>query len=659
MIARRCRTCSARAASRAATMPTAARPVKNGTLRNPASIPIRLRTSSATRTMPMVTNDGTYSYQYDAVGNLTQQTTLATGAYTKYAYDNDNRLTSVSNFTNSGVQTQQVSYVYDVFGNLLSRSLTLYTNGVAGTPQKSEFIYDDPADNGQIVLQFQTTGSATPTSANLTDHYLWGPAVDQLIADEQVSGVSAPGTILWPLIDNQGTVRAVANSAGQLLDDITYTAFGQILGHTASNPAAVDTIFGYTGKYTDPATSLQWNEARWYNPVSGTFLSPDPAQADVNTYRYAGNGPTNGTDPRGLAEDFDGPSIGGRDVGFLQGIWEDVSSWWNTDPTQIHTFQVGDRTYSYSGAETQSRLANRLGYVVYAPRHAEQTREQMVEGLGQRWYIASKGYGYSNKDIGDINSLALGPAVFGYLFGYNGIAEWQEQLDMTGRRLSLSEARFRGLMGGLSFGASAAPVASTGLSALRVFRVPTAATELPLLFEGNQVTLNSSIFDFRSPFVEAELSEAGVGAEVDPLSLQSTDVNFLSSKVANGNLFNRLRANAYPYNEIYIEGATGTRYVLDSYNPELGEIVCARRHNWHLFAKRVRLNYIREAAAKYAPGSKIAEVPTSGALAGARLQGNLFLEIPMQAEPVPEGVLDAATKLRITIRDVYGKVYNP
>ena len=189
-----------------------------------------------------------------------------------------------------------------MFGNLLSRSLTLYTNGVAGTPQKSEFIYDDPADNGQIVLQFQTTGSATPTSANLTDRYLWGPAVDQLIADEQVSGVSSPGTILWPLIDNQGTVRAVANSAGQLLDDITYSAFGQALSHTAANPAAVDTIFGYTGKYTDPATGLQWNEARWYNPVTATFTSRDPAQADPNSDRYADNGPTDGTDPSGLYE---------------------------------------------------------------------------------------------------------------------------------------------------------------------------------------------------------------------------------------------------------------------------------------------------------------------------------------------------------------------
>jgi hypothetical protein len=36
-----------------------------------------------------------------------------------------------------------------------------------------------------------------------------------------------------------------------------------------------------------------------FNPSIGTFMGPDPAEADLNTYRYCGNQPTMATDPTG------------------------------------------------------------------------------------------------------------------------------------------------------------------------------------------------------------------------------------------------------------------------------------------------------------------------------------------------------------------------
>jgi len=41
-------------------------------------------------------------------------------------------------------------------------------------------------------------------------------------------------------------------------------------------------------------------DARYYNPRTGQFLSTDPAGADTNPYRYAGNDPVNASDPSGL-----------------------------------------------------------------------------------------------------------------------------------------------------------------------------------------------------------------------------------------------------------------------------------------------------------------------------------------------------------------------
>ena len=61
----------------------------------------------------------------------------------------------------------------------------------------------------------------------------------------------------------------------------------------------------------DPASGLQNNLNRWYDPEVGRWISEDPigfAAGDANLYRYVGNSPTNYTDPDGLerrsANDF-------------------------------------------------------------------------------------------------------------------------------------------------------------------------------------------------------------------------------------------------------------------------------------------------------------------------------------------------------------------
>ena len=105
------------------------------------------------------------------------------------------------------------------------------------------------------------------------------------------------------------TRRAVRNIAGGKSDlssiamHRVYDSYGNMTSQT--NPsaglgvAAVDCIFGYTGRPFSTPTGLQNNLNRWFDPSVGTWLSEDPAAADENLYRYAGNAPTDGTDPRG------------------------------------------------------------------------------------------------------------------------------------------------------------------------------------------------------------------------------------------------------------------------------------------------------------------------------------------------------------------------
>lgn len=135
------------------------------------------------------------------------------------------------------------------------------------------------------------------TGANgaVTERYVYGPAVDQVLAVDSVGS-----QVLWMLSDQQGSVRTVISSAGTKLKSIEYDGFGNVVSDSAPTVAV---RFHYTGREWDADTQLQNNRARWFDPATGRWLSNDPmgfAAGDVNLQRYVGNGGTNATDPSGL-----------------------------------------------------------------------------------------------------------------------------------------------------------------------------------------------------------------------------------------------------------------------------------------------------------------------------------------------------------------------
>lgn len=80
--------------------------------------------------------------------------------------------------------------------------------------------------------------------------------------------------------------------------EFTYDSFGKLTSATA--PAAVDLLFGHAGGEFDAENGLTKHGVRYYNPTTGRFLSEDPANADINLYRYANNNSINNVDPTGL-----------------------------------------------------------------------------------------------------------------------------------------------------------------------------------------------------------------------------------------------------------------------------------------------------------------------------------------------------------------------
>ena len=69
-----------------------------------------------------LTADGNYSYQYDDNGNLTRKTLLATGNFTQYTYDAENRLTKVEDFVaGNPTPTATSTYRYDGLGRRIEK----------------------------------------------------------------------------------------------------------------------------------------------------------------------------------------------------------------------------------------------------------------------------------------------------------------------------------------------------------------------------------------------------------------------------------------------------------------------------------------------------------------------------------------------------------
>src|SRR5207302_10908765 len=105
----------------------------------------------------------------------------------------------------------------------------------------------------------QNIALAFDGQSSLTNRYLDGPEVDQILADEQFHPVLAGqmpaviGDLFWMLTDNLGSVRDIVDSSGAVRDHLVYDSYGKVTSE--SNPAVVET-YGYTGRERDTESGL-------------------------------------------------------------------------------------------------------------------------------------------------------------------------------------------------------------------------------------------------------------------------------------------------------------------------------------------------------------------------------------------------------------------
>lgn len=249
--------------------------------------------------------------------------------------------------------------MYEKTGNAGSNALTTINKVGGGS---SAFTYDkngnQTAGDGRSLVYTSFNMPKTITKGSTTSNYSYGSGRERILkvssnatktttirylgkAYEQVSTSSdsviehkhyipAGGTTVlytqrssnindtrYMHQDHIGSVDAITNEAGQVIERASFDAWGERRNPNWTTAAASIlslTTRGFTGHEHDDDIGLINMNARMYDPNTGRFLQPDTFvqfwnhTQGLNRFAYVRNNPLSAIDPSGLFEhETDGP----------------------------------------------------------------------------------------------------------------------------------------------------------------------------------------------------------------------------------------------------------------------------------------------------------------------------------------------------------------
>lgn len=226
--------------------------------------------------------EGTYSYSYDANGNLIQIRPPGDDwdGTVQYTFNQRNLLTAYDVHDGTDWVTL-TEYAYDGNGDRVQQ--VVYENG---TPIATNYT-NDPQGLTQVLVA-ETDGDAT--------YNVFGQGL--------ISSETAGGTY-FSLADGLGSVR-VEVVDGVVTNISTYSPYGKLIAQIGW----FGTTYGFAGEQYDQMTQLVYLRARYYNPYINQFQSRDPFHGysklpqTQNGYSYVSNNPINRVDPSGLCEEY-------------------------------------------------------------------------------------------------------------------------------------------------------------------------------------------------------------------------------------------------------------------------------------------------------------------------------------------------------------------
>jgi RHS repeat-associated protein len=267
-------------------------------------------------------------YRYDDRGNLIER--VQNGERSEYAWDAFNRMTRAT--TRRGVTT----FAYDPLG----RRIAKHSQAIEGTAlrETARTIYGWDGDT----LALESSVRQGHGAGERTVHYLYerdsfvplvqatrnrairlAPTTDvkALMAGndgkydisldplwngeyEQEAEPFSKDEIAFYQCDHLGTPQELTDCEGKVAWSAQYKAWGQAKEaiSEAAYKAGMRSPIRFQGQYFDDETGLHYNRHRYYDPLSGRFVSKDPIGllGGFNTHTYAPN-PVQWIDPLGLA----------------------------------------------------------------------------------------------------------------------------------------------------------------------------------------------------------------------------------------------------------------------------------------------------------------------------------------------------------------------
>jgi RHS repeat-associated protein len=243
------------------------------------------------------------TYRYDALGNRTQ--TIENGAVTDYVANNLNQYTSVGGAT----------YSYDLDGNLIA---------ITGSAADATYDYDTrnqlvrvTTSAGVWEYEYDEFGARTATVHNgqRTEYLLDPTGLVDVVGEYDGAGnlinrythgngltsqIHVGGSASYYDFDAVGSTVGLTGATGLVENSYTYRPFGERV--TAAE--AVANPFGFVGQYgvMNEGNGLSFMRARYYQVGTGRFLNVDPLGlngGEKNLYGYVGNNPGGAIDSQG------------------------------------------------------------------------------------------------------------------------------------------------------------------------------------------------------------------------------------------------------------------------------------------------------------------------------------------------------------------------
>jgi RHS repeat-associated protein len=265
-----------------------------------------------------------YRYTYDTRGRLTQVKKNAK-VVESYTYDaNSNRLSATINgVTTSASYTLDDNlevygdntYRYDTDGNLIEKTTPQGTTTYLYTTKGTLTKVVTPTNTIEYILNPLEQRVAKKVDGQITEKYLWADLTTLLAVydandtltqrynythNRMPTSMTQNNQTYYLHYDQVGTLRLITDINQNIIKEITYDTFGNILQDTNPN---FQVPFGFAGGLHDTDTNLVHFGYREYDPYTGKWTTKDPIDfngGDSNLYGYVLQDPVNLVDPKGL-----------------------------------------------------------------------------------------------------------------------------------------------------------------------------------------------------------------------------------------------------------------------------------------------------------------------------------------------------------------------